>query len=134
MVIEIIKDIYIYCTHAERYLYPHRKVFVPTPKGVCTHTGTRTLNLKIRSLARYPLRYAGVILFVMVCYVMLCYGMLLYIWELWGSNPRGNVPLGLKSNALTTRPNSLSFFLKKPLFKKKPLFFYPYPYPILSIN
>ena len=36
MVIEIIKDIYIVptpkgvCTHAERCLYPRRKVFVPT--------------------------------------------------------------------------------------------------------
>ena len=26
---------------------------------LCTHTGTRTLNLKVRSLARYPLRYTG---------------------------------------------------------------------------
>ena len=26
---------------------------------VCTHTGTRTLSLKVRSLARYPLRYTG---------------------------------------------------------------------------
>ena len=30
----------------------------------------------------------------------------IFSWELWGSNPRGNLPLGLKSNALTTRPNS----------------------------
>ncbi len=37
-------------------------------------------------------------------------------WELWGSNPRGNVPLGLKSNALTTRPNSHFFFLKTFIF------------------
>ncbi len=28
-------------------------------------------------------------------------------WELWGSNPRGNIPLGLKSNTLTTRSSSL---------------------------
>ena len=31
-------------------------------------------------------------------------------WELWGSNPRGYHPLGLKSNALTTRPNSLFLY------------------------
>ena len=29
-------------------------------------------------------------------------------WELWGSNPRANVALGLKSNSLTTRTNSLT--------------------------
>ena len=63
-----------------------------------THTGIWTLNLKGRNLTRYPLRHMG------------SYG-LLYEWELWGSNPRANLALGLKSNSLTTRTNSL-FYLE----------------------
>lgn len=34
--------------------------FVVPIAFVCTHTGTRTLSLKVRSLARYPLRYMGI--------------------------------------------------------------------------
>ena len=35
-------------------------------------------------------------------------------WDLWGSNPRANVALGLKSNSLTTRTKSLLYIFILP--------------------
>ena len=46
---------------------------------------------------------------------------LVVTWELWGSNPRANEALGLKSNSLTTRTNSLTLV-------QIPLHSYKFPY------
>ena len=42
-------------------------------------------------------------------------------WDLWGSNPRAYIALGLKSNSLTTRTKSLNHSVKIPYTRSKSL-------------